>query len=143
MEYNGDIVGHRVSEDGSIFIPNASALSVYNDSIRMTYESDEPRARNEDCSKLPTTPARVSDLGSRPMCLTSKGKEKASSVLQVEESPPSQPKKPVTGSTSPPKKGKQAWVVKAINSLRIKPFCCEIEEVVSSDEGRKGPKSYG
>ena len=66
MEYNGDIVGHRVSEDGSIFIPNASALSVYNDSIRMTYEFDEPRARNEDCSKLPTTPSRVSDLGSRP-----------------------------------------------------------------------------
>ena len=92
MECNGDIVGHRIREDVSIFIPNASALSVYNDSIRMMYEPDEPRARNEDCSKLPTTPARVSDLGSRPTSLISKGKEKASSVLQGKDSSPTRPK---------------------------------------------------
>ena len=33
MEYNGNIVGHRVPDEGSIFIPNASALEVHKDSI--------------------------------------------------------------------------------------------------------------
>ena len=31
MECNGDIVGHRVNDEGSIFIPNASALEVHKD----------------------------------------------------------------------------------------------------------------
>ena len=143
MECNGDIVGHRVHDEGSIFIPNASALSVHNDSIRMTYESDEPRARNEDCSKLPTTPSHVSDLGSRPTSLISKGKEKASSVLQGKDSSPTRPKESNKGPYNAPKKEKQAWVVKAIHSLRLKPFCGGFESIELSTDGRKGPKSYG
>ena len=85
----------------------------------------------------------MSDLGNRPTSLTSKGKEKASSVLQVKDSPPTRPKEPVTGSTAPPKKAKQAWVVRAINSLRLKPFCGGIETLELSTDGRNGPKSYG
>ena len=143
MEYNGDIVCHRVNDEGSILIPNASALEVHKDSILMTYGSKEAIARNADRPELTIDPSNVSDLGIRPTSLISKGKEKASSVLQVKDSPPTRPKEPVTGSTTPPKKGKQTWVVKAINSLRLKPFCGGIEKLELSTDGRKGPKSNG
>ena len=70
MEYNGDIVGHRVSDEGSIFIPNASALKVHKDLIPMTYESEEARARNLDRYKLVIEPGILSNLGDHPNSLT-------------------------------------------------------------------------
>ena len=74
MECNGDIVGHRVNDEGSIFIPNASSLGVHKDSIPMTYESKETNARNAEKPELTINPSIVSDLGNRPTSLTSKGK---------------------------------------------------------------------
>ena len=143
MEYNGDIVVHRVTDEGSIFIPNASALEVHKDSISMTYESTEAIARNADRSELTINPFNVSDLGVRPTFLTSKGKEKASSIFQSTDSILSSPNEHDKGPNQPPKKAEQKWVVKAIDSKRLKPFCCKIDELAVNTDGRKGPKSYG
>ena len=85
----------------------------------------------------------MSDLGVRPTSLTSKGKEKASSILQGTDSILNRPNDHAKGPSQPSKKAKQKWVVKAINSLRLKPFCCDINELAVSTDGQKRPKSYG
>ena len=143
MEYNGDFVGHRVNDEGLIFTPNASALDVHKDSIPMTYESKETNARDAEKPELTINPSTMSDLGNRPTSLTSKGKEMASSILQGMDSNPVSPDEHDEGPPQPPKKAKKKWVVKAINSLRLKPFCCDIDELAVDCYGRKGPISYG
>ena len=67
MEYNGDIVGHKVRDEGSIFIPNASSLEVHKDSIQMTYESEEARFWNADRSKLVIDPISYLILAIAPL----------------------------------------------------------------------------
>ena len=88
-------------------------------------------------------PDILSDLGDRPTSLTRKGKEMASVVLQGKDSSPNHQTNHEKKLRQPPKKAKQKWVVKAINSLRLKPFYWDIEEMTISSDGRKGPKSYG
>ena len=48
----------------------------------MTYESTDANARNAKKPELTINPSIVSNLGNRLTSLTSKGKEKASSILQ-------------------------------------------------------------
>ena len=95
----------------------------------MTYESTEASARNADKPEITINSSVVPDLGNRPTFLTSKGKEKASSILQGTESIPNRPDEHEKGPNQPPKKAKQKWFVKVMNSLRLKPFCCDIDEL--------------
>ena len=66
MEYNGDIAGHRVSDDESIFIPNASSLEVHKELVQMTHEHEEARIRNDDISKSHIEPNIAFELGDCP-----------------------------------------------------------------------------
>ena len=72
----------------------------------MTYESTEAIVRNADQPELTINPSDISDLGSRPTFLTSKGKEKASSILQGTESIPNSPNEHDKGRPQLPKKAK-------------------------------------
>ena len=131
-----------MNDEGLIFIPNASALKVHKELIPITYESTEASARNAENPELTIHSSIVSDLGNHPTFLTSKGKEKARFILQGTKSILNRPDEHERGPNQPPKKAKQKWIVKAINSLRLKPFCCDIDELAMDNDGRKGPKSY-
>jgi len=114
MEYNGDVVRHRIKDGESIFIPSACCMEAITPSSKGKKPLSTPPTSDQEIN-----PPKPPDLGSGPMILTT-GKEKpvvaCAQVQKKKKNFAQQPKK------NPPakakygggnqKKPKLVWVVK-------------------------------